>query len=154
LGASIAESLKPWRPNPDRGEMEPDSYESECRLDGADDARFQVFEIEGGDTAVLTLNDSYINYATSDVLKPRLKQAIALLVAAGRRTFVLDMVNVGVMDSCGLAVIISVKKYIDSNGGSLAISGLSSVIQRLFSVTGLDRAFDIYPSFEEAIQAA
>ena len=120
---------------------------------GEFDPRFEVREIDGGETAVIHLNESYINYSTADVLKQRLKRAIECLVQQGRTRFVLDITNIGLMDSCGLSVIIAVKKYVDGRGGSLALMGLSNLIQRLFAITRLDRAIEVYASEEEAIQA-
>ncbi|MHC4469530.1 MAG: STAS domain-containing protein [Planctomycetota bacterium] len=122
-------------------------------IEGEEDPRFLVREEDGGEAVVLTLRESYINYATSDVLKPQLKQAIGRLVGGGRTRFVLDLTNVGVMDSCGLAAIISVRKYVDGRGGTLVLSGMSTMIQRLFAITGLAKSFDIFPSANEAVRA-
>ena len=51
----------------------------------------------------------------------------------------------------GLAVLISLKKKADSEGLSLAICHMSTMIRRLFELTGLHRAFDLYETEEEAI---
>ncbi len=117
------------------------------------ESRFIVKEVGGKDTVVIFLKDSYMNYASSDVLKPRLKNAVSEKIEKGRLRFVLNLANVGVMDSCGLAVLISLKKLIDGRGGRLILSNMSAMIQRLFALTKLDSAFEIHPSEEEAIEA-
>jgi len=122
-------------------------------LEGGLNARVLVEEVEGRDVTVLYLQDSYLNLATAEEVKPLLKQHVRGQIAAGRRGFVLNLENVGVIDSCGLAVLISVKKLVDGNDGRLALSNLSALTERLFALTRLHRAFDVYPTEEEAVAA-
>jgi anti-sigma B factor antagonist len=116
-------------------------------------SRVAVREIEGRDITVLSLLDSYLNYSSADDLKHRLKEFVAAKLDEGRPRFVVNLANVGVMDSCGLAVLISLKKLVDGRGGRLILSNLSAMIQRLFALTRLDRAFEVYPTEEAAIRA-
>jgi len=64
-----------------------------------------------------------------------------------------NLENIGVIDSCGLAVLISLKKLVEARGGTIALTNLSVMIQRLFLLTRLDRAFDIHETTEEAVRA-
>jgi anti-anti-sigma factor len=115
------------------------------------DARISIQEVEGGETAVLTLLESHLNYASADEMKVLLKQTVGKLAEEGRKRFVINIGNVGVLDSSGLAVLISLKKKADSEGLSLAICHMSTMIRRLFELTGLHRAFDLFETEEEAI---
>jgi anti-sigma B factor antagonist len=118
------------------------------------DARLLVREHEERGIAVLVLRDSYMNYASADVLKPRLKKLVGeMMLDRGYRKFVLSLASVGVIDSSGLAVLISLKKYIHGRGGTFALSNMSAMIQRLFRLTKLDRSFDVFPSEQEAVAA-
>jgi anti-sigma B factor antagonist len=117
--------------------------------------RLEIRDVEGTDAAVLTLLDSHLNYTSSDEMKARLKEAVTELAEEGGKTrFVLNLGNIGVLDSSGLAVLISLKKKVDAEGGVLAICHLSTMIQRLFELTGLHRAFEILETEEDAIRGS
>jgi len=115
--------------------------------------RLEIRDIEGTDAAVLTLLDSHLNYTSADEMKLRLKQAVAELAeGSGKTRFVLNLGNVGVLDSSGLAVLISLKKKVDAEDAVLVLCHLSTMIRRLFELTGLHRAFEIAETEDEAIQ--
>lgn len=118
------------------------------------DAGVLVTESEGRAVTVLLLRDSYLSFEQAEELKPRLKAVLSEAMDRGRTRFVLNLSNVGVMDSCGLAVLISLKKLVESRGGRLLLSNPSAMVQRLFGLTRLDRAFDIYPTEAEAVGEA
>ena len=115
------------------------------------DPRLSVRDLEGSAAAVLKIQDSYMNYSSADIIKPKLKEAVSELMDAGKTRIVVNLANVGVMDSCGLAVLIALKKLVDGRDGDLALSNLSGMIQRLFKLTKLDRAFAIYDTEDEAV---
>jgi stage II sporulation protein AA (anti-sigma F factor antagonist) len=116
--------------------------------------RLEIRDIEGTSAAVLTLLDSHLNYTSADEMKMRLKQAVeGLAEEGGKVRFVLNLGNVGVLDSSGLAVLISLKKKVDAEGGVLTLCHLSTMIRRLFELTGLHRAFEIAETEEEAIRS-
>ena len=105
------------------------------------------------ETTTLKPLDEHMNYAHADLLKSGLKQACAERLERGRKRFVLDLAGVNVMDSCGLSVLISVKKLLDTEGARLVVAGPSPMIKRLLVITKLDRVFEIKPSVEEAVAA-
>ncbi|MEN8151296.1 MAG: STAS domain-containing protein [Planctomycetota bacterium] len=115
--------------------------------------RLAIRDVEGTDAAVLTLLDSQLNYTSATEVKLLLKQAVSALAEDdGKHRFVLNLGNVGVLDSSGLAVLISLKKKVDGEGGELSICHLSTMICRLFELTGLSRAFEIVETEEEALK--
>ncbi len=73
-------------------------------------------------------------------------------VNSGKTRIILDMSNVGYMDSSALGIIISLFKNCRMNGGSLALAGLVDSVRRLFSITALDKVVPIYESVEEAVK--
>lgn len=107
-----------------------------------------------GAVAVLVPRITYLNYVSSDDVKNHMKHLCATNAASGAKTIVLDLTNVTVVDSCGLSLLISVKKTADGHGVRFALCGLSPVILRLFEITKLDRAFAIYPDAETAARDA
>jgi anti-sigma B factor antagonist len=122
-------------------------------LEGELAFRLETEEDREGSLLVLTLKDSCLNYSSTDTLKPAMKEIIQGALARGRRNFVINMRSVGVVDSCGLSVLISLKKQVEQGGGRLALVGLNGMIQRLFGVTRLDKAFAAYETRESALQA-
>jgi anti-anti-sigma factor len=47
------------------------------------------------------------------------------------------------MDSCGLAVLIGMRKVIAGGGGRVVLIATSPILLRLFSITRLDGIFEI-----------
>ena len=114
--------------------------------------QLEIRDIDGTDAAVLTLLDSQLNYTSANEVKLKLKQSVSGLAQDGGKTrFILNLGNVGVLDSSGLAVLISLKKTVDAEGGTLSLCHLSTMIRRLFELTGLSRAFDLAETEEEAL---
>ena len=114
--------------------------------------QLEIRDIDGTDAAVLTLLDSQLNYTSANEVKLKLKQSVSGLAQdGGKSRFILNLGNVGVLDSSGLAVLISLKNTVDAEGGTLSLCHLSTMIRRLFELTGLSRAFDLAETEEEAL---
>src|SRR5262245_25965777 len=118
----------------------------------ATDSEIQVDVRDLGTAAVLIPRIAYLNYASSDSVKPHLKHACTARVTAGAKTIVLDLTDVGLVDSCGLSLLISLKKAVDAENVRFALCGLTPVILRLFEITKLDRAFAIFPDQASAVR--
>ncbi len=124
-----------------------------AELEGEMAYRLEVEEDKDRGTLVITFKDSCLNYSSTDTLKPALKEIVAAALARGRKNIVVSLRNVGVVDSCGLSVLISLKKQIEGQGGQMALSGLNGMIQKLFGITRLDRAFSTYDNEASAVAA-
>ena len=122
-------------------------------LEGELAFRLSADEDKAGNLLVLTLKDSCLNYSSTDTLKPAMKEIIQSALDRGRKNVIINMRSVGVVDSCGLSVLISLKKQVDTSGGHIALVGLNGMIQRLFGVTRLDKAFLTYENTEAAFAA-
>lgn len=61
----------------------------------------------------------------------------------------LDCSGLTYIDSTGLGVLISVLKRVKRNGGTFYLSGLKPYIYRIFTVTGLDKIFEIEDNINE-----
>ena len=79
------------------------------------------------------------------------KVELNALSAAGCRSCVIDLSGVTIVDSSGVGGIISFFKRIRSLGGDVRISGLSGQPKEIFRLLGLERAFDILPTVDEAL---
>ena len=69
---------------------------------------------------------------------PQLRQEIVRHVSEGNVHIVVDLQNVDFLDSTGLGILVGGVKRARSNGGDFRCSGLSSSLQEVFSLTGLD----------------
>lgn len=79
-----------------------------------------------------------------------LKNYVAHLLADGHRYFVFNVTGVELVDSYGLATIISTLKTIQEHQGGLALYGLNEMFVRLVKVTHLDRVLEVWPSESQA----
>jgi anti-sigma B factor antagonist len=81
---------------------------------------------------------------------PALKETIYELLDSGVNDIILDMTELDFMDSAGLGVLVSTLRRVRMEGtGSLSLVCDRDNILKLFSITGLDKVFDIYTSMEE-----
>lgn len=71
-------------------------------------------------------------------------------INAGNMKIVLNLTDVDFIDSTGLGMIVSTLKSL-GNGGAMAICCLSDIVKSLFTLTRMNRLFDIVPSVEEAV---
>ena len=66
---------------------------------------------------------------------------------------VVDMADVAFMDSTALSSLMRSKDALEGRGISLRLAAPSRAVERIFSVTGFQDYFDIFPSREAAIPA-
>ena len=66
---------------------------------------------------------------------------------------VVDMGDVAFMDSTALSSLMRSKDALDQRGISLRLAAPSRAVERIFSVTGFQDYFEIFPSREAAIPA-
>lgn len=107
---------------------------------------------EDPETGIVTLEllESYLNYSHADELKQTLRELVQQQLDSGARRFVVDLAHVSVMDSCGLSVLIGLRKQVTAHEGSVVLAAMSPMIRRLFSITRLDRVFEIFDSTADA----
>ena len=106
---------------------------------------FKTYEREG---VVIIVPEGELDVTNSGQFKDKV---INEFVSQGRSKIVIDMSNVGYMDSSALGVIISIFKNTRMNGGGMALVGLVDSVRRLFAITALDKVVPIYDSIEQAI---
>ena len=82
---------------------------------------------------------------------PRLRKETIALVSAGHYRVVLDLEAVDFLDSTGLGVLIGVLRRVGAVGGELRVVCSTPRIVDLFTVTGLDRVFDLRPTLADAL---
>jgi len=102
----------------------------------------------GGETVVHVGGE--IDVYTAPVLREHLDEHIA----AGRHHLVVDLGGVTFMASTGLGVLVGRLKLVRGANGTLRLVCSSERILNVFSITGLDKVFQIFPSVEDALAAS
>lgn len=80
-----------------------------------------------------------------------LKNHVAHLLEAGERYFVIQLTGVRIIDSYGLATIISTIKMVKERGGDVTLCGLNDTFNHLLKVTHLDKILEVWPSEAQAV---
>jgi anti-sigma B factor antagonist len=109
------------------------------------DLELETTQREG--IAILTLRGEIDVYTA-----PRMRQGIVDLVDAGSLNIVVDMQKVDFLDSTGLGVLVEGLKRVRTRSGNLSIVVTQDKILKIFDITGLNKAFPIYGSLEEALK--
>lgn len=99
-----------------------------------------------GSQTVLTVRGEIDVYTA-----PRLRQAIVDLVDGGAVNIVVDMEKVDFLDSTGLGVLVEGLKRVRTRGGDLSIVVTQDKIIKIFEITGLNKAFSLHTSLDDAL---
>ncbi|TDB38710.1 MAG: anti-sigma factor antagonist [Actinobacteria bacterium] len=98
-----------------------------------------------GTTCRIAVNGE-VDVYTSPLLKTYLVDA----VDDGCIDLVVDLENVGFIDSSGLGVLVSGLRRVKEHSGSMRIICTKEGILKIFRITGLDKVFPIFSSPAEA----
>jgi len=80
------------------------------------------------------------------------KKALLSSIDGGAHRVIVDFTKVSFMDSTGLSVLVSGERELRPRGGSLCVV-CGDRIRRLLTITGLEPAFALYESRDEALRA-
>lgn len=81
---------------------------------------------------------------------PEVRPEIDKLVERDVKKVILDAAGIELLDSSGVAVIVSLFKRIRAVGGDVRIAALGGQPKSIFNLLRLDRALPVFPSVEEA----
>ncbi|MEU7999382.1 STAS domain-containing protein [Micromonospora sp. NPDC049060] len=81
---------------------------------------------------------------------PQLREGLQQLVDAADRQVVVDLAEVGFMDSSGLGALVVTFKALREAGGRLCLAALQPAVRSVLTVTSVDRVIDIYDSVQAA----
>ena len=80
----------------------------------------------------------------------KFRDALADLLE-GATTVVIDMQEINLLDSSGLAVFVAIWRGISSRGGEIRLSGMDPLMRRVFEVTRVSELFEMFETVEEAL---
>ncbi|MEO6021461.1 MAG: STAS domain-containing protein [Knoellia sp.] len=110
--------------------------------------KLSVATTERDDVTVVTVSGEVDVYTA-----PQLRSALEERIAAGHTALVVDLEDVGFLDSTGLGVLVGRLKAVKKVDGWLRVVCTNERIVRLFGITGLDQVLPIFDSVESALAA-
>lgn len=108
-----------------------------------------ITQTDHGDRTVVHLGGDIDVYTA-----PIVRESLDKQIREGRTRLVLDLAGVNFLDSTGLGVLVGRLKLVRSRGGDLRLAALPERVRKVFTITGLDKVFQIHADVEEAIEAA
>jgi anti-sigma B factor antagonist len=84
---------------------------------------------------------------------PRFREGMVELLDAGVESLVVDLSGVTFIDSTALGVLIGGVRRVHGAGGAMTLVVVSRPVQRVLSITGLDRVFSIHATRDAAVEA-
>lgn len=81
---------------------------------------------------------------------PALKEKLVSLIEGGCANVLIDMRDVGFIDSSGLGVLVSALRRAREREGTVRIVCTRESILKIFRITGLDKVFPIFSDVAEA----
>jgi anti-sigma B factor antagonist len=111
--------------------------------------KLSVSTSERDDVVVVTVSGEVDVYTA-----PQLRSALEDRIAAGQTSLVVDLEDVGFIDSTGLGVLVGRLKVVRKADGWLSVVCTNERILRLFAITGLDQVLPVHDSVDAAVVAA
>ncbi len=105
-------------------------------------------EMSEGDCLVISLQEDRLDA----VIASNFRDELVARVDRGQRNIVLDMSQVGFMDSSGLGAVVYVLKYIGHHG-RLHFCGITPGVMAVLKLTRMDRVLKTFASRQAAIAA-
>lgn len=106
---------------------------------------FQIESTEG--YALVTIEAEKLNGA----IAPNLKTELVKLSEEGAANIVIDLTQVKYADSSGLSAILVGNRLCKNSGGTLVISGLQPMVEKLINISKLNNFLNITPTADEGI---
>lgn len=85
---------------------------------------------------------------------PQLRDRLLELVQGGAQVVVVDLTEVGFLDSSGLGALVVAYKELRERDGWLGVVGVRPPVRKVFSVTSVDRVIGLFDSVSDAEEAS
>jgi anti-sigma B factor antagonist len=117
------------------------------RADG--ERAMELYVREVGDVSVIDLEGN-ITIGRGDVM---LREVVAELLRKERKRIVLNLANVGYMDSAGIGEMVACSKRAHARSGSVRLLNPTEKVQEMLRITRFDRLFETFADEEEAVRS-
>lgn len=108
----------------------------------------RISEQSTDDVTILELLSPVSGDGSHQLFLPQIES----LLEEGHRKFVLDMTELGWINSSGLGLFIGARRRIEEAGGQLVICGVNQRIRDIFEVTALATMYTIVPDVKAALE--
>ncbi|MDH4140583.1 MAG: STAS domain-containing protein [Coriobacteriia bacterium] len=81
---------------------------------------------------------------------PRLKESLTEQIESGCTNVLVDLEDVGFIDSSGLGVLVGALRRAKERSGGVRLVCTRENVLKIFRITGLDKVFPIFGTVEEA----
>ena len=81
------------------------------------------------------------------------QNTITDIIAAHKAGIVLDMSDLGFIDSAGLEQLLWVRDYCNENDCQLRLAGLDETLMKILEVTRLENEFECYAELAKAVKS-
>lgn len=80
-----------------------------------------------------------------------LREALLSVLNQGALALIADMTTTTFCDSAGITALIRAARRAEANDASMRLAAVTPSVQRVFTLVGIDRLIDIYPSVSAAL---
>jgi anti-sigma B factor antagonist len=84
---------------------------------------------------------------------PHLRDAVLEAGSARPRRLIVDLSQVGHMDSSGVGTLVYLKRELERAGGKIVLAGLQERVRSVLEITQLERFFTIAATVDEAARS-
>ncbi|GMV98351.1 MAG: STAS domain-containing protein [Phycisphaerae bacterium] len=81
----------------------------------------------------------------------RFHEAVDKAFSQGRRDFIIDLKQLGGIDSAGLEAFTATQRRCEEQLGMVRFCSPDAAVRKIFEMTRLDRTFEVYDQLEEAL---
>jgi anti-sigma B factor antagonist len=106
-------------------------------------------EAPEGDCLVIDLMESRLDA----VIAANFRDTLVERIDQGNHNIVLDLTQVGFMDSSGLGALVFVLKHLAHKGGRLHICGVTAGVMAVLKLTRMDRVLKTFETRQAAVAA-
>ena len=112
--------------------------------------KFHLESVTAGDDCAVIVVTGEVDVYTV----PQLRELVVDLIGRGFVHLIGDLRDVDFLDSTGLGALVGTLRRVRTIDGSLMLVTKSERLMDIFKLTGLDNAFDIYPTIPKAVAAS
>jgi anti-sigma B factor antagonist len=106
----------------------------------------QIFTCKEKDSLVLEIKGRI-----DAVTATKLEEEGRSWIDRGEKNLVMDLGGVEYISSAGLRAILLLARRLNGSGGMIRFCGLSGMVQEVFSISGFNSLFPVFPSVSEAL---
>jgi anti-sigma B factor antagonist len=109
----------------------------------------QLAVADSGDVKIVRVKEPKLTYPNLAPFFAEVRQ----LVEGGALKVVIDLAEVGYIDSASIGCLMDVRRLLQDRGGVLKLSGLQPRVETMLSMTGVHKIMDIHREEAAAVAA-